>query len=148
MVWGCFASNGLDQLTEIHGRMDVKMYRDILDNNLKQSTIKFGIQNNYIFQQDNDPKHTSKLLKSYFAENQIDVLPWPAQSPDLNPIEHLWDELDRQIPQIKRRSFPEFKLAIFERWSEIEVEVLQNLVKSVPRRCKAVLDAKGGPTKY
>ena len=77
--------------------MDAAKYRDILDNNLEQSAVTLGIQDNYIFQHDNDPKHASKLVKEFLRFKCIDVPDHPPQSPDLNPIENLWDKLDRMI---------------------------------------------------
>ena len=88
MVWGCFSYHGVGKLVFIDGKMDAAKYVDILSNNLEESAIMMGL-GSYTFQQDNDPKHTSKLAKSYFYDKNIDLLPWPARSPDLNPIETL-----------------------------------------------------------
>lgn len=148
MIWGCFSGHGMGQLTEVSGRMDAVMYRDILDTHLISSAVQIGIESDYIFQHDNDPKHTSKLVKSFLSEKGINVLEWPPQSPDLNPIEHMWDQLDREISINRRKSFQDFKEALFERWYLITPKIIQKLVQSMPSRLEAVIAAKGAATKY
>jgi hypothetical protein len=89
MVWGCFSYYGMWKLVFIHGTMDAVKYVDILSNNLASSAESMRLDS-FTFQQDNDPKHTSRIAKNYFAAKNIDLLPWPPQSPDLNPIEAIW----------------------------------------------------------
>uniref|UniRef100_A0A915CW68 Tc1-like transposase DDE domain-containing protein n=1 Tax=Ditylenchus dipsaci TaxID=166011 RepID=A0A915CW68_9BILA len=97
----------------------------------------------WIFQHDNDPKHASKLVKKFLSDNNVDVLKWPAQSPDLNPIEHLWKELDRRIRNRTRKKTGELFNALSKEWSKIFLDVVMKLLDSVPRRCEAVIAAKG-----
>ena len=78
----------------------------------------------------------------------MEVLEWPAQSPDLNPIEHLWAILDRKIGDRSLRKKEELKEAVTAAWAKITPEETKSLVESMPRRCEAVIQAKGGPTKY
>jgi transposase len=80
----------------------------------------------------------------------IDVLPWPAFSPDLNPIEHLWGELDRRV---RRRDNPpssvlELEQALLQEWNNIPQMTVNNLIKSMTRRVQSALDANGGHTRY
>ena len=151
MVWGCMGWNGVGKLTEVQGIMDAKQYCEILDDGLVESFERLEMaEGEGIFQQDNDPKHTSRLVTQWFEDNHIQVLVWPAQSPDLNPIEHLWMHLKKALQQYSRPSKGVYELweRVVEEWNGIPSETCQRLIESMPNRIQAVIKAKGGYTKY
>jgi hypothetical protein len=151
MVWGCMFWEGPGMACRIEGTMDKELYVSILEDELKGSLKQFKKKvPDIIFQQDNDPKHTSKLAQEWFQKNKFTCMQWPAQSPDLNPLEHLWSHLKRKLEGYEKP--PSGILELWERiekeWEAIEPEVCQNLIESMPRRVQAVIKAKGGNTKY
>ena len=151
MVWGCISWEGVGRLAEVEGRMDAQQYVDILKDNLLPTMEESNIPlENLIFQQDNDPKHTSKKAQKWMEDHYITLLDWPAQSPDLNPIEHLWQHLKKQLCQYETPAQGVWKVwkRVEKEWREIEPEVCQKLIESMPRRIGAVIKAKGGHTKY
>jgi hypothetical protein len=151
MVWGCMGWNGVGMLQEVEGMMDKHQYINLLAAGLAESRGKLGLEGqDFYFQQDNDPKHTSKQASKWFDDHDIPLLDWPAQSPDLNPIEHLWEHLKRQLNKYGSppRGVHELWKRLAEEWNKIPSETCQKLIESMPRRCEAVIKAKGGNTKY
>ncbi len=83
-------------------------------------------------------------------DNEFTSLKWPPQSPDLNPIEHLWDVVEREIRimDLQQTNLQRLHYAIMSTWTKISDKCFQHLVESMPRITKVVLTAKGGPTWY
>ena len=147
-VWGSMGWKGVGKLQFIDTIMDQLQYRNILRQNFKSSARKLRLGSDFTFQKDNDPKHCATKTKEWFAENNVEVLEWPAQSPDLNPIEHLWEILDRKIEDQSFSEKDNLKVALEEAWEKIQLEETKSLVESLPRHLEAAIQAKGGPTKY
>ena len=148
MVWGCFSYHGVGRLVTIPGRMTSQMYTQILSDNVMASAQEMGIASDFVFQHDNDPKHKARLTREYLRKEGWEVLEWPSYSPDCNPIEHLWEQEDRQIPKRLRTRFSTFNDVLHDEWKAIEQSVLQKLVHSMPERLEAVYLAKGGHTRF
>lgn len=148
MVWGCFTRKGVGRLYVLNHTMDALYYRQILEENLLPSIKQLGLGSSFMFMHDNDPKHRSALVRDWLRNNGIEVLQWPSSSPDLNPIEHLWDVLEDQVKKRQPRNKKELSLYLVEEWNKIELSVLQKLVDSVPSRLNECIKMKGYATRY
>ena len=153
MVWGCFCNNRLGPLVLVEGTLNSERYIELLQEYLLPFLNDLGIED-HIFQDDNAPCHASARTKSWKEDNSIEILPWPAQSPDLNPIENVWNILEKSIrKRIKKYNSTltnknNFFTALEEEWYKIEEDQLTKLVSSMPNRINAVIKSKGYPTKY
>ena len=99
--------------------------------------------------QDGAPCHRSKVAKNFLDNNNINLLEWPGNSPDLKPIENLWTNMKNKVSEKQPLSGAELVKAIKEVWvKEISKEHCQSLIESMPRRIKAVIKNRGGHTKY
>ena len=106
----------------------------------------------FVLCHDNDPKHTAHTVKNYLQNKEhkgdIKVLEWPSQSPDINPIENLWNIVKQKRKGFRATSKDDLFEKIREIRQSIPTETLNNLVECMPRRIQAVIDTKGGHTKY
>ncbi|CAK9818969.1 Transposable element Tc1 transposase [Anthophora quadrimaculata] len=107
-----------------------------------------NIRDSFILQMDNDPKHVCKVAQKYYNENNIHLLSWPAQSPDLKPIEHLWDHLDRNVPEHGRNNKNLIQRALLKARSETEQNTIKKLIQSVPKGLQEVINNRGYQISY
>ena len=144
MVWACFGAGKVEDLYKVKGILNKEGCHSIL----QRHAIPCGqwlIGANFLLQQDNDPKHTSKLCNNYLGKKQsagiLSVMEWPAQSPDLNPIELLWEQLDRMVRKKCPSSQSNLWEVLQEAWGEISSDDLNKLTARMPKVCKAVIAA-------
>ena len=78
MLWGCFSSAGTERLVRIDGKMNGAKYREVLNENLIQSTQDLRLGRRFTFQQDNDPKHTAKTMQDRLRGKSLNLLEWPS----------------------------------------------------------------------
>ncbi len=135
-----FLSRGAPQLKFIEGNLNSEQYCEILLD-VMIPFAESAYNGEWHFQQDNASMHVSNYTNEFFMENVVSVLDWPACSPDLNPIENLWNILVRAVYRDFRQfdTLEDLKEAIKNAWDNIDTSVLKKLADSLPRRCVAVI---------
>jgi hypothetical protein len=149
MVWGGITARNRTQLVIIDGNLNAATYRDDV---LAPAVVPFLQRHGpgIILQQDNARPHAARAVQQYLQQQQVDVLPWPANSPDLSPIEHVWDEMKRQLRRLPHAptTLVELQGHLVRIWNNIPQNFHANLFASMRRRCTAVVNANGGHTRY
>lgn len=148
MIWGCMSGKGTGEMAVVKSSINAQVYIDILDSFLIPSIENMFGDGEIIFQDDNASCHRAKTVKAFLAERRIQTMPWPANSPDLNPIENLWWKLKKIVHGKAPTCKADLATAIKESWNQIDEEYCLSLIKSMPQRLNAVIKARGGATKY
>ena len=128
--------------------MTGEVYRHILQRNSFESVKKLNLGRNWVLQQDNDPKHRAHIVTKWLADKGVERLKWPSFYPDLNPIEHIWDEIEKRMRKEKAKNEFELKQALLKVWYNIGNDVTKKLVDSVPNRLHGVIPMNGYPARY
>ena len=151
MLWGCMTHYGVGDASWVPGKINSEDYLEVLHDYVLASRDWFDMDpETFIFQQDNAGIHTAHIINDFFEEYNITVLDWPACSPDLNPIEHLWSYLKRELQSYETspNNLDELWDQVQEVWAKIPIKYIQKLYESMPKRMSDVCQAKGGHTKY
>ena len=149
MVWAGISRNYRTPLVVVEGNLTAQRYVDQI---LEPHLVPFFTNHPdlSLFQQDGARAHTARLTMNFLEQEDIDVLPWCARSPDLSPIEHLWDELGRRVSRRDNQPINRETLiaALQEEWNNVPQATIANLIGSMRRRCTACQQARGGHTGY
>jgi transposase len=149
MVCAGICHGGRTQLKIVQGTLNAVKYRDDIHDPI---ALPFLQQRNFdnVFQHGNTRCHVAHFCQEYLIQNHICVLPWPALSPNMSPIEHLWDELGRRVRhrQNPPETLQELLDALVHEWNNIPHAFIQRLIGSIRRTCKTVVAARGGQTRY
>ena len=147
-VWGAFHYNGRSELVVVN-RVNGAVYQQVLQNHLlpfAQATL--GGVNNWLLMDDNATPHRAGPVRDYKEQVGIRNLPWPSRSPDMNPIEHVWDYMKRRVAARDPKSLIDLRQCLFQVWDEVQDVYLRDLVLKMPRRINSLLLAHGGYTRY
>ncbi len=148
MVWGAMSSAGVGPLCFLRSKVNTAVYQEVSEHFMLPAADQLYGDADFIFQQDLAPAHSAKATSTWFKDHGIPVLNWPANSPDLNPIENLWGIVKRKMRYARPNNAEELKATIRATWALITPEQCHRLIDSMPRRIAAVIQAKGAPTKY
>ena len=147
-VWGAIGLHEKSDLVHFQRNVNADIYMNDVIND--QVVPLFARRPIIIYMHDNAHPHTANATTTHLRNLGIPVMQWPAISPDLNPIEHIWDELERRMRarQIPPTNLPDLRVALTEEWQAIPQQRINKVINSMRKRCQAVINANGGHIRY
>ena len=151
MVWGCISHDCKLDLVTIQGNLTGDQYiRDVLQPVVVTHFDNHPLATRPVYMDNNARSHRSRAVTAYLQSEAVTFVPWPAMSPDLNPIEHIWDMLGRRIqarePPVQ--NIRQLEATLHREWQQISQQDIRRLTGGMRRRIEAVIQARGGYTRY
>lgn len=151
MIWGCISHDCKLDLVTIRGNLTGELYiRNVLEPVVVPHFDNHPLATRPQFMDDNARPHRSRAVTAYLQNNAVTTLPWPAMSPDLNPLEHIWDILGRRIQALDPpvQNLRELEAALHREWGQLPREQIRRMTGGMRHRVEAVIQARGGFTRY
>ena len=144
-VWGAIWTTGRSELQVLRGSVTGAAYIQTLQRFLQTPNLPLE----WRLQDDNARPHRARIVADFKQTVGIRSIEWPSKSPDLNPIEHIWDVMGRTIQELDPSpNLEQLKLSLIDAWNNIPQDTIRHLVHNMNNRIAAVITAKGGNTKY
>lgn len=151
LIWAAIWMNGRTELHIQRNNMNSEGYVDVLESHVVPLSSQLGNPStDWIYMDDNATCHRSSVTNSFKAQAGIRTLKWPACSPDLNPIENVWSLLKRRVRRSIRpgASLAQLEVLLRQEWQQLDQDVINKLIESMPSRIRQVIDFSGEVTKY
>ena len=146
MVLGMISAAGTEPLVRLHGKISATVYKEILKKHVLN--LRTAINQSTVFMQDNAPCHTVKSVKTILSEKDVTVMEWPAQRPDMNPIENVWKLQNESAKEKNPRNVEELWANLKGEWEEISVDECKTLIPLCSKRYQSVIERKSLHIKY
>lgn len=152
-VWGWIGLYGVGEVTETEGRFNMDQYLEILEEVMLPSVRAYALPfpERILFMQDNCPVHTGRAVRRWFEEQRrLDLLAWPSNSCDLNPIENIWADIVNVWEPAEERTSQQLMLHMVDEWEVLrrKPQLVYNHIASLPQRLQSVIENVGGWTRY
>lgn len=150
MFWGGISFEARTEVVSIPPpHLNARRYvEDVIEQHVEPFALRIG--RDFVLMHDNARPHSADIVTAHLRHVGIRAIEWPAKSPDLNPIEHIWDMIKKKVrarddvPQ----TLAELEAVVQEEWENIPEDVIKHFIRGMPRRIEAVLRARGGNTRY
>ena len=147
MVWGMISGDGVGPLVWLQGKVNAGVYKQLVKDHVLH-VLRNSTKQPSIFMQDNAPCHKAMVVMNFLKAENVTVMDWAPQNPDLNPIENVWKTLGKCSKARNPKRTEQLWNALQEEWNKITQQDINELISSCSRRCQGVNEAKRLHTKY